>query len=86
MQKVSSTISQYKEELYREINGLPDEMLKEILDFTYYIKVKDSIDPSQVYFWTKKWQNMEREADKDKEEDNTIGDGTLSGLLKELNK
>jgi len=63
---------------------LPDEKLKEILDFTYFIKAKDAIDPSQAFFWTRKWQDMEREADKDKESGNVIGDGTLNGLLKEL--
>ena len=81
-----SLIPDYKEELFREIQGLPDEKLKEILDFTYFIKAKDAIDPSQTFFWTRKWQDMEREADKDKESGNVIGDGTLNGLLKELDK
>ena len=83
---MSSLIPDYKEELFREIQGLPDEKLKEILDFTYFIKAKDAIDPSQTFFWTRKWQDMEREADKDKESGNVIGDGTLNGLLKELDK
>ena len=57
---MSTIASNYKEELFREIQGLPDEKIKEILDFTYFIKAKDAIDPSQAYFWTKKWQEMER--------------------------
>ncbi len=46
----------YKEELFRQIQGLPDEKIKEVLDFTYFIKAKDAIDPSQAYFWTRKWK------------------------------
>jgi len=78
--------SEYKQELFREIQGLSDEKLKEILDFTYFIKAKDAIDPSQAYFWTSNWQAIEREVDRDKEAGNVIGDGTLNGLLKDLNK
>lgn len=81
-----SQMSLYKEELFREIAGLSDEKVKEILDFTYFIKAKDSIDPSQSYFWTKKWHDMEKEADRDKKAGNIIGDGTLDSLLKELNE
>jgi hypothetical protein len=76
----------YKEELFRQIQGLSDEKIKEILDFTYFIKAKDAIDPSQAYFWTRKWQEMEREVDRDKERGDIIGDGSISVLLEELNK
>lgn len=76
--------SGHREELLREIQGLSVEKVKEILDFTYFIKAKDVIDPSQAYFWTTKWQNMEREADKDKQEGNIIGDGEVSELLNKL--
>jgi len=61
-------------------------LIKEILDFTYFIKAKDAIDPSQAYFWTRKWQEMEREVDRDKERGDIIGDGSISVLLEELNK
>jgi hypothetical protein len=76
----------YKEELFRQIQGLPDEKIKEILDFTYFIKAKDVIDPSQAYFWTMKWQAMEREVDRDKERGDMIGDGSIRVLIEELNK
>ena len=75
---------QYKKDLLREIEGLPLDKLKEILDFVCFIKAKEAIDPAQAYFWTVKWQRMEREADEDKEAGNIIGDGTVEGLLKEL--
>ena len=78
--------SEYKEELLRQIKDLSVEKVKEVLDFAYFIKAKDAIDPSQVYFWTTKWQSMEAEADKDKEAGNVVGDGTVEGLLNELKK
>jgi hypothetical protein len=76
--------SQYKKDLLREIEGLSSEKAKEVLDFVCFIKAKEVIDPAQAYFWTKKWQDMEREADKDKETGNIIGNGTVEGLFKEL--
>jgi hypothetical protein len=63
---------QYKKDLLSEIEGLPLDKLKEILDFVCFIKAKEVIDPAQAYFWTRKWQDMEREADKDKEAGNII--------------
>lgn len=74
----------YKEELLRQIEDLPPEKIKEILDFAYFISARDAIDPSQAYFWTKKWQAMEAEADLDKEKGKVLGDGTVGGLLDEL--
>lgn len=53
----------YKKDLLREVEGLPPEKIKEVLDFIYFIKAKDVIDLSQMYFWTAKWQEMEKEAD-----------------------
>jgi hypothetical protein len=75
---------EYKEELMRQIEGLPPEKIKEVLDFACFISAKDAIDPSQAYFWTKKWQAMEAEADQDKEKGSVLGDGTVDGLLREL--
>ena len=77
---------QYKKDLLCEIEGLPLDKLKEILDFVCFIKAREVIDPAQAYFWTRQWQNMEREADKDKETGNIIGDGTAEGLLEGLKR
>jgi len=74
----------YKEELLRQIEGLPTEKVKEILDFAYFVSAKDAIDPSQAFFWTKKWQAMEAEADHDKEKGNVLGDGRVDDLLRAL--
>jgi len=76
--------SQHREELLREIEGLPSDKIKEILDFVCFIKAKEAIDLTQAYFWTRKWQEMEREADKDKEKGNIIGNGSAENLLESL--
>ncbi|MEE4358259.1 MAG: hypothetical protein V2I97_17450 [Desulfococcaceae bacterium] len=81
---MSVSVSQYKNELLNEIEGLSVDKLKQILDFVCFIKAKDLMDPSQSYFWTKQWQQMENNADNDKKTENIIGDGTLHNLLNEL--
>jgi len=81
-----NSVSRYKEELLSEIEGLSAEKLREIVGFACFIKAKDVIDPSQSYYWTKKWQQMEKEADRDKDEGNIVGDGTLENLLDELKR
>jgi len=77
---------EYTTQLLEEIKGLPAEKIKEVLDFACFIKAKEAIDPSQAYFWSRKWQGMEREADEDKEAGRIIGDGTAEGLVKELKR
>lgn len=72
------------EDIIDEIKELKPEGLKEVLDFILFLKVKQTIDPSQAYFWTRAWQQWEREADEDKKADRVIGDGTAEGLLKAL--
>ena len=43
-------VTQYKEELLREIERLPSKKIKEVLDFVCFIKAKENIDPTQTYF------------------------------------
>jgi hypothetical protein len=81
MQAVKTRLA---EEIMEEIDGLSKEKLKEVLGFVSYIKAKETIDPTQAYFWTKGWQKMEAEADKDKKARKIIGDGTAKGLIREL--
>ncbi|HHT9124938.1 MAG TPA: hypothetical protein ACFYD6_03870 [Candidatus Brocadiia bacterium] len=81
---MKSLATKYRKELLKEVEELPSEEIKEVIDFVCFIKAKKAIDPSQVYFWTKKWQEMEKEADKDKEAGNIVGDGTAKDLLKKL--
>ena len=74
---------QCKGELLKEIEVLSSEKIKEVLDFVCFIKAKEVIDPSQTYFWTKHWQQMEKEAEEDKAAGNIIGNGTVESILKE---
>jgi hypothetical protein len=83
---MGASVAQYKKELLREIEDLSFGKVKEILDYVHFIKAKDVIDPSQSYFWTKNWQAMEKEADRDKKAGNIIGDGTVNDLIKKLKK
>lgn len=83
---MDTTVTQYKKELLKEIKGLPYDKVKEVLNFICFIKAKEAIDPAQAYFWTKKWQKMEKGADRDKKRGNVIGNGTVSDLLKKLCK
>jgi len=83
---LQSIDTDYKKDLLREVEELSPEKVKEVLDFIYFIKAKDVIDPSQMYFWTTKWQEMEKEADRDKEAGNIVGDGTVEDLLRNLKK
>ena len=77
---------QYKGELLKEIEELSSEKIKEVLDFVCFIKVKEVIDPTQAYFWTNHWQQMEKEAEDDKSAGNIIGNGTVENHLKELKR
>lgn len=72
------------EEILEELEGLPKEKLKEVLGFVSYIKAKEAIDPTQAYFWTRGWQKMEADAEKDKRTRKIIGNGTAKGLIREL--
>ena len=72
------------EEILEELEGLPKEKLKEVLGFVSYMKAKEAIDPTQAYFWTRGWQKMEADAEKDKRTRKIIGNGTAKGLIREL--
>ena len=81
---MGSALSKYKQEILQEIHGMPSGKLKEVLNFVYFIKAKESIDPTQSYFWTKKWQKGEEEADKDKKAGQIVGNGSVKDLVREL--
>ena len=84
MQK--SKNGEYTKKVINEIKGFSVQKIKEVLDFIYFIKTKDIIDPTQAYFWTKKWQKLEDQADKDKKAKKIIGNGSIKNLLIELKK
>lgn len=58
----------YKSEIVSEINGLTSSKAKEVLDFICFVKHKEAlskIDPTQAYFYTPKWQTLEKQAEED---------------------
>ena len=59
-------LTNYRKEILDEIKDLPDEKTKEVLEFVCFIKHREilsKIDTTQAYFWTPKWQEMEKKAD-----------------------
>ena len=72
------------QKVIEEIKTLPEPQLRELRTYVYFLKMRWSIDPSQLYFWTKRWQAWEKEAEADKRMGRVIGDGTVEGLLKAL--
>ena len=81
-----TSINKRTKEILKEIEEMPEEKFQEVLNFICFLKVKDVIEPEQMYFWTKEWQDMEKEAELDMEKGNIIGDGTITDLLKKLKK
>ena len=76
-----------KDELLQELEGLPPVKVKEVLDFVCFIKARDFIDPTQAYFWSKKWQRMEKEAEKDIETGRVYGPfNSAKALIRDLEK
>jgi len=82
--KMGTALSRYKQEILQEISDLSSSKLKEVLNFVHFIKAKEAIDPTQAYFWTKRWQEEEKEADKDKAAGRVVGDGSAKDLMRAL--
>ena len=80
------TISRCKKELLKELEGLRPERVREVLDFARFMRTKEIIDPEQTYFWTKKWQAMEKQVEADKKHNRIVGNGAADDLLKKLGK
>ena len=58
----------YKSEIISEVKDLTASKAKEVLDFICFVKHKEAlskIDPTQAYFYTPKWQKLERKAEED---------------------
>ena len=73
-------------EVIEELRTLPAPQLQELRSYVYFLKARRTIDPAQLYFWTKQWQAWEREAEADKRAGRLVGDGTLEGLLAALKR
>lgn len=73
-------------ELIEEVRALAPPQLRELRVYVSFLKARDTIEPRQLYFWTKRWQAWEREAEADKRAGRIVGDGTVKGLLRALKR
>jgi hypothetical protein len=65
---MSSLKTNYKGEVLSGLEGLTNDKIQEVIDFIHFLKTKKilrEIDPDQLYFWTKEWQEGEKKADED---------------------
>ena len=83
-------VKELKKEISVKMEELPLNELKELYDYLTFLELKKlipQIDPSQAYFWTKKWQSMEREAEDDLKTGKVTGPfKSTKDLLKSLKK
>lgn len=76
--------SKVKQALVRMLEDMNPQQLRETADFVLFLKTRSRIDPAQAYFWTAKWQAMERKIQRDKRHGRVIGDGSAESLLRLL--
>lgn len=84
---MSVAVKELKEDIVEKLAELPKADIQELHNYLVFLEMKPylpKIDPSQAYFWTKKWQKMEREADADKKAGRILGTGKVKALLKSL--
>lgn len=85
-----SAVKIMKKEIIEKIGELPQKDIKELHDYVMFLEMKSfipQIDPEQVYFWTRKWQKMEDEAESDIKKGKVIGPfKSAKDLLKSLKK
>lgn len=65
---MSALKTNYREEVLSGLEGLSNHKIREVIDFIYFLKsekILKKIDPDQLYFWTKEWQEGEKKADED---------------------
>jgi antitoxin MazE len=71
----------------RELNIEEGDLIEiSIEDEKAVLMPKKLIDKSQAYFWTKKWQEGEKEADEDIKAGRVKSFNSIEDLLKELDK
>lgn len=80
------TKSALAKELMEEVRTLATGQLRELRSYVYFLKARGAMDPTQLYFWTRRWQEWEREAEADKRAGRIVGDGTLKGLFTALRR
>ena len=74
------------QEVIDELRTLGAPQLRELRAYVSFLKTSQTIDPTQLYFWTKQWQAWEQDVEADKRAGRVVGDGTLRGLLTALKR
>ena len=52
------TIGTIREQLYRQIESLPDDVVEQIADFTLFVMARRKIAPSYVDWDSHQWQDF----------------------------
>lgn len=73
-----------RKEISRALTGVGVKELLSVRRYVRLVRARGPIDLDQVYFWTRKWQGYEREADRTKRERRILGDGTARELIATL--
>ena len=73
-------------EVIEEVKHLDTPQLRELRSYVSFLKTRRAIDPTQLYFWTRRWQAWEHEAESDKQAGRLVGNGSLRGLLAALKR
>ena len=63
---MATTEKALKNEIIRKMQQLPVKDIKELKDYVVFLELKNllpQIDSSQAYFWSKKWQKIEKTAE-----------------------
>ncbi|MBI5399326.1 hypothetical protein HZB07_01725 [Candidatus Saganbacteria bacterium] len=87
---MSAATKLLKKEIIKRIDELPVRDIKDLRNYIIFLEMKNfipQIDPDQAYYWTKKWQKLECEADADIKAKRLYGPyNSAKELLKQLNK
>lgn len=83
-------VKELKEDIVEKLDGLPKADIQELHNFLVFLEMRaflPKIDPAQAYFWTKKWQKLESEADEEIKTGKIFGPfKSAKSLLKSLKK
>ena len=68
--------------LVQALRGLSPANLNAVKSYAFFLQAKAITDPEQSYFWTRRWQELEKSSSSDKRSGRLIGDGSPEGLIR----
>ena len=81
---MAKTAERLRSEVAHEVSRLGPKELAELRDFAAFLgrkAVMERIDPDQAWFWTRRWQAAEREAETDLRRGRTRKFGSMRELV-----